>query len=208
MVLGVGGFFQQEERVNVLAAIFLIVQDASPLLGAPSFNRLAREKRDLRRDKIIIEKISRRRPSADAFRTNEVNDEVWYPEKQDDERLRPAVTEARTNPAAGKFVEQRISARRLVNRQVHPAARFQDAEVFNECPARIFGVMDDAVGDYDVSGAVSKWKMEIVTNGSGPPVALHGESERNAAAVQSDTAKAAPSEKSEDATRTAADIEY
>jgi hypothetical protein len=68
--------------------------------------------------------------------------------------------------------------------------------------------MDDTVGDYDVSGAVSKWKMEIVTHGSGPPVALHGESERNATAVQSDAAKAAPSEKPEDATGTAADIEH
>ena len=91
--------------MNVLAAVVLVVKDASPRRDAPLLDRLARQKSDLRRDKVVVEKISRRPPRARAFRADEMNQEVWYPEKQKDERLRPRMAQARANPFAWEFVE-------------------------------------------------------------------------------------------------------
>jgi len=109
--------------VDILSAIFLIMQDAGSGDGAPAFHDVAGEKCDARGDEIIKEKIASARPSAFAAGTQEMHQEVGEAEEQNDERLGPIVAQTSANPGARKLVEQGISSGGLVNCEIHPAAR-------------------------------------------------------------------------------------
>jgi hypothetical protein len=108
--------------VNILSAILFVSDDMSLLLLGPFFDGVARKKRDPRRNEIIVEKISRARPSPFSSRTKEMNHVVRYLKKECDERLGPSPALRASDQAAGKLVKYRVSATWLVDSEIHPPA--------------------------------------------------------------------------------------
>ena len=70
------------------------------------------------------------------------------------------------------FIKPRIAAEGFVHRQVHLAARFQDAAIFRKRRFRIAGVVDHAVGDHCADGLIRRAEAGDCRPRPGRPAAL------------------------------------
>src|ERR1039457_4401027 len=170
--------------MNVLAAILVIENYARFLFRTPFLDDPTRQERDARRNKVVKKKIAGTGPSSLTLRSNEMNKEVRHLSEDRHERPRPSMTQPAPNHRARIVVEKWVPPGRLIDRQIHPAARLQDTAVFGKGGARIVGVMNHAVGDHRIGGPVRKREMQVVGHDSGSAIAFHCKTDRYAAAVE------------------------
>ena len=193
--------------MNILSLILAVVQDACGLIFAPFLDDLTTQEDDSWGDEIVVKQIDRACPSTLSTRANKMGEEVGNLRKSHHQGSAPFVQQAATDQGARKFVKQRVAAERLVNSKIQAPPWFQNSQIFSEGAARIFGVMNHTVGNNDIGNPVREWKAKVVRDNTGAAIPTRRKVDRDAAAVDADAVEPAFDEKSEDSSRTAANIE-
>jgi hypothetical protein len=103
-------------------------------------------------------------------------------------------------------VEPTVASSGLVDSQVHATAGFEDAQIFSESSSGILGVMNHAIGNYDVGNSIGERKIQVICDSSRAAIPGGGEFQRNATAVEPDAVKPAFDKESEDPSRATAHV--
>jgi hypothetical protein len=125
---------------------------------APCRYFLARVKRGLRRDDVIVEKILRARPAPSAARFYQMDKIVERNERHAERRAacRRFVQPADRRSSIG--IDVIVVPPTVIESQIEVAAGTQNAHAFRERCARIRRVMHDPVRDDGIEARVGKWQ--------------------------------------------------
>jgi hypothetical protein len=88
-----------------------------------------------------------------------MNHVVRYLKKEPDERFGPFPLQRPSNQPPRELVKHRVSASRLVHREIHLAPGLEDAEILSERSQGVVCVVDYAVRDNNIGSSVCKGKM-------------------------------------------------